>query len=81
MRIGLFGSKINDGTVDDVVAEARAAEADGYAAYWASQIFGHDTLTVLAIVGPRGAADRARHRRRADVPAAPDGARPSRRSR
>jgi len=51
MRIGLFGSKVNDGTIDDVVAEARSAEAAGYAAYWASQIFGHDALSVLAIVG------------------------------
>ena len=51
MRIGLFGSKINDGTIDDVVADARSAEEAGYATYWASQIFGHDALSVLAIVG------------------------------
>jgi F420-dependent oxidoreductase-like protein len=51
MRLGLFGSRINDGTVDDVVEEARQAEVDGFATYWASQIFGHDALTALAIVG------------------------------
>jgi 5,10-methylenetetrahydromethanopterin reductase len=51
MRIGLFGNRINDGTVDDVVEEARRAEADGFATYWASQIFGHDALTALAVVG------------------------------
>src|SRR5262245_61294502 len=51
MRIGLFGTRVTDGTVDDVVEEARQAEADGYATYWASQIFGHDALTALAIVG------------------------------
>lgn len=51
MRIGYFGGTINDGTIDDVVAEARQAEADGFATYWAPQIFGHDALTVLAIVG------------------------------
>jgi 5,10-methylenetetrahydromethanopterin reductase len=51
MRIGLFGNRINDGTVDDVVEEARRAEADGFATYWASQIFSHDALTALAVVG------------------------------
>jgi F420-dependent oxidoreductase-like protein len=51
MRIGLFGTRVTDGTVDDVVEEARQAEADGFASYWASQIFGHDALTALAIVG------------------------------
>lgn len=47
----MFGGTVNDGTIDDVVAEARQAEADGFASYWAPQIFGHDALTVLAIVG------------------------------
>ena len=51
MRYGYFGGTINDGTIDDVVAEAAAAEADGFSSYWAPQIFGHDALTVLAIVG------------------------------
>lgn len=51
MRMGWFGGTINDGTIDAVVAEARQAEADGYASYWVPQIFGHDALTVLAIVG------------------------------
>ena len=51
MRIGCFGGAVNEGTIDDVVAEARQAAADGYSSYWAPQIFGHDTLTVLAIVG------------------------------
>lgn len=51
MRIGLFGSRINDGSIDDVVEEARRAEADGFTTYWASQIFSHDALTALAVVG------------------------------
>ncbi len=51
MRYGYFGGSINEGTIDDVVAEARQAEADGYDSYWAPQIFGHDALTALAIVG------------------------------
>jgi 5,10-methylenetetrahydromethanopterin reductase len=50
MQIGYFGGTINDGTVDDVVAEAKQAEAAGFATYWAPQIFGHDALTALAIV-------------------------------
>lgn len=51
MRIGIFGGTINEGTIDDVVDEARKVEADGFASYWAPNIFGHDALTVLAIVG------------------------------
>jgi F420-dependent oxidoreductase-like protein len=51
MRIGFFGGAITSGSIDDVVAEARQAEADGFASYWAPQIFSHDALTVLAIVG------------------------------
>jgi F420-dependent oxidoreductase-like protein len=51
MRIGYFGGTVNEGTIDDVVAEARQAETDGFASYWAPNIFGHDALTVLAIVG------------------------------
>ncbi len=51
MRIGLFSGTVNEGTIDDVVAEARQAEADGFSSFWTAQIFGHDALTVLAIVG------------------------------
>ena len=29
MRIGYFGGTINDGTIDDVVADVKQAEADG----------------------------------------------------
>ncbi|MEX0846543.1 MAG: LLM class F420-dependent oxidoreductase [Ilumatobacteraceae bacterium] len=51
MRIGVMSNAINSGTLDEVVAEARQAEADGFDTYWASQIFGHDALTALAVVG------------------------------
>jgi 5,10-methylenetetrahydromethanopterin reductase len=51
MRIGTMSSTINDGTIDQVVEEARQAAADGFDSFWAPQIFGHDTLTVLALVG------------------------------
>ncbi len=51
MRMGYFGGTVNDGTIDQVVAEAKRTEADGFASYWAPQIFGHDALTVLAIIG------------------------------
>ena len=50
MRTGVFSSTINDGTVDEVVAEARTAEEQGFDSYWASQIFGNDALTALAVV-------------------------------
>jgi len=51
MRIGSFGGSINEGTIDDIVAEARQAEADGFASFWVPNIFGHDALTALAIIG------------------------------
>jgi F420-dependent oxidoreductase-like protein len=51
MRIGVGSTAVNEGTLDDVVEEARRAEADGFATFWASQIFGNDTLTALAVVG------------------------------
>lgn len=51
MRMGIFGGAVNDGTIDDVVAEARSAEADGFASFWAPNIFGLDAMTALAVVG------------------------------
>jgi F420-dependent oxidoreductase-like protein len=33
------------------VAEVRTAHEEGFASFWASQIFGHDALTVLALAG------------------------------
>ncbi len=51
MRIGIFGGVTSIGTVDDAVQSAREAEADGFAAYWESNIFGHDALTILAVIG------------------------------
>jgi F420-dependent oxidoreductase-like protein len=53
MKYGIFGGAVNTGTIDDMVAEAAAAERDGFAAYWAPHIFGHDALTALAVVGTR----------------------------
>lgn len=53
MRYGIFGSAVNDGTLDDVVAEAASTERDGFAAYWAPNIFGLDALTTLAVVGTK----------------------------
>lgn len=51
MRIGYFANVVNDGSVDDIVESARTAEVAGYDTYWAPQIFSHDTLTALAVVG------------------------------
>ncbi len=53
MKLGIFGGAVNDGTLDDVVAEAASAERDGFATYWAPHIFGHDALTALAIVATK----------------------------
>ena len=53
MRFGIFGGAVNDGTLDDVAAEAASAERDGFASYWAPHIFGHDALTALAVVATK----------------------------
>ncbi len=49
MRIGL-GLEMN-GTMDEIVARARLLASTGVSSLWSSQIFGWDTMTVLAIVG------------------------------
>ncbi len=49
MRIGL-ALEMN-GTMDEIVARARVLASSGVASLWSSQIFGWDTLTVLALVG------------------------------
>ena len=51
MKYGIFGGAVNDGALDDIVAEAASAERDGFAAYWAPNIFGHDAIGALTVVG------------------------------
>jgi F420-dependent oxidoreductase-like protein len=51
MRIGLFGGDSAGRTIDQIVSDAKRTEADGFASYALSQIFGLDTMGVLAIVG------------------------------
>lgn len=53
MKYGIFGGAVNDGTLDDIVAEAASAERDGFAAYWAPNIFGHDAIGALTVVGTK----------------------------
>src|ERR1700722_244368 len=49
VRIGA-GLETN-GTVQQVVDRAKRIASTGVRSLWSSQIFGHDALTVLAIVG------------------------------
>jgi 5,10-methylenetetrahydromethanopterin reductase len=51
MKIGIFGGDTADRTIDDVVADAEAAEASGFSSYSLPQIFGLDAMSVLAVVG------------------------------
>lgn len=51
MRIGIFGGLTATATIDDVVADVRTAEEQGFHAYWVPQIFSYDALTLLAVVG------------------------------
>jgi 5,10-methylenetetrahydromethanopterin reductase len=49
MRIGIFGGE--PAGIDGTISGAREAAEQGFSAYWVSQIFGFDSLTVLAVVG------------------------------
>src|SRR5712671_5609391 len=51
MKIGIFGGDTAGRTIDDVVADARAAETDGFASYALPQIFALDAMGVQAVVG------------------------------
>src|SRR6266576_4813889 len=51
MRIGIFGGDTAGRTIDDVVADAKSAEADGFASYAIPQIFALDAMGVLTVVG------------------------------
>ena len=50
MKIGIFGGDTAARTIDDVIADARRAEAEGFSSYGLPQIFALDAMTVLAIV-------------------------------
>ena len=50
MKIGITSGTAN-GTIAEITAEAAQVERDGFDSYWISQIFSHDALTVLALVG------------------------------
>ena len=51
MDIGIFGGDTAGRTIDDVIADARAAEADGFSMYALPQIFALDAMGVLAVIG------------------------------
>jgi len=51
MRVGIFGGAANDGTLGSMTNEASRAEKDGFASFWVPQIFNHDALTALAVIG------------------------------
>lgn len=51
MDIGIFGGIAATGSIDDIVADVRTAEEQGFPSYWVPQIFGYDALTLLAVVG------------------------------
>lgn len=52
MELGIFDSTAGaGGNIDTIVANAVAAEADGFAHFWLPQIFSVEALSVLSIVG------------------------------
>ncbi len=52
MKIGIFGGDTAARSIDDVVADARAVEADGFSSYALPQIFALDAISVLDDRGP-----------------------------
>ncbi|MGA1541313.1 MAG: TIGR03564 family F420-dependent LLM class oxidoreductase, partial [Ilumatobacteraceae bacterium] len=48
---GIFGGAANDGPLGSMTNEASRAEKDGFASFWVPQIFNHDALTALAVIG------------------------------
>lgn len=52
MKIGISSSTAN-GTINDIISEAAQVEVDGFASYWISNIFSHDALTALALIGQK----------------------------
>ena len=51
MRIGYFGGDTAARTIDQIVADAKGAAADGFSMYALPQIFALDAMSVLAVVG------------------------------
>jgi F420-dependent oxidoreductase-like protein len=53
MRIGIGVGEIagRPATVDDLMAQVRAAEQDGFATAWFANIFGFDAITACALAG------------------------------
>src|SRR4051812_8524717 len=51
MRIGVFGGDTAERTIDDIVTDAKQAEAHEYVTYALPQIFGLDAMGVLGIIG------------------------------
>src|SRR3954452_19163904 len=50
MRIGIFGGTATR-TLEDVIADASAAEQDGFVSYTLPQVFGLDAMGMLAVIG------------------------------
>lgn len=51
MRIGVFDAMSTSRSIDELVEAVARAEADGFASYWAPQIFGFDAAMALAVAG------------------------------
>jgi len=53
MRIGIGIGEISGraAAIDDLIAETRRAEADGFATAWFAQVFGVDAITTAALCG------------------------------
>lgn len=51
MRIGITGQDGSRRSIDDLVAEARQFEEDGFPSYYLSEVFAVDAIEVMAIIG------------------------------
>lgn len=51
MRIGIMAGAGDGSNLDQLVAQAKRAEAAGFATLWLANIFSYDAITALAVVG------------------------------
>ena len=79
MRIGLMASVTDDpnASFDEVINNAKQAEAEGFDSLWMANIFGVDAISTLAIIGRETENASSWHRSDPHLSTAPGGTGPA----